>query len=305
MARRKGRGLDFTHRFNTSRWAEDLLFEALNAPETGLLCVRLGLSQASEDNKPAEDDVDVKEPDLLVFRRASLTLSELRALQTDLTQLRSAEIAESPELRGILAKALLAIEVEFSPYRASEMAKRDWKPVPMSKLLKGRPRKHADPPCAPNIWIKVEDLPRLQRWMRRFRTPIAVVHIFDQEAFAIDLKSILKFERRFPDSPQDRVNVQLSTGIFRKDQSYDRVDAQGAGERKLVYVVSPAAAVPVGSVEGVTVESQIGTSASKKYVAHVVFRGGRIKLHAAFLELINSHSVVVRANRKAEPLAMA
>lgn len=288
MAARRGRGIDFEHRFNTSRWAEELLLDALNARGTGLYCVRLGLSQVSEDGVPGEDDADVKEPDLLVFEREALTGRELELLEgTDLTGLRSAQIADRPKLMRLLQKACAAIEVEFSPYRAAEMKERHWRPKTPDELDR-RPRKHAKPPTAPNIWIKLEDLPRLREWVRRFGLPVVVAHLFDQEAFAIDLRRIVAFDRSFRRSPAQQVRVQLLTGIFRKDQPYDRVDAQGAGERKTVFVVTPAAAIKVGDVRDVRVKAQLGLSASRKYVTHVVFEGGRLLLDAGFLSYLRA-----------------
>lgn len=199
MAARRGRGIDFTHRFATSRWAEDLLTDALNEANTGMYCVRLGLSKISENGAPNEDDTYVKEPDLLVFESGVLAPGEHDWLRhTDLTALRASEIERDPMTLKIVRKACAAIEVEFSPYRAAEMAGRNWKPKTQAQLAR-RIFKHANPPTAPNIWIKLEDLPRLQAWQERFDVPVVIVHIFDQEGFAIDLQSIIDFECAFPD----------------------------------------------------------------------------------------------------------
>lgn len=81
----------------------------------------------------------------------------------------------------------------------------------------------------------------------------------------------------------------MTSGIFRKIQSYDRVDAQGAGEQKTVYVVSPAAAEYIGSIADVRVVAQIGRSASQKYVAHVLFQGGTLTPTPEFLTMLLPH----------------
>lgn len=287
MATRRGRGIDFNHRFATSRWAEDLLIAALNQEGMGL-CVRLGLSRTSETGTPNEDDTYVKEPDLLVFNPESLTPEEYGWLRrTDLTALRASEIERSPAMMKIIRKACAAIEVEFSPYRAAEMAGRNWKPRTKAQLAR-RIFKHANPPTAPNIWVKLEDLPRLQRWQDRFGVPIVVVHLFDQEGFAITLRTIADFERGFPAEVQDQRELQLASGIFRKVQAYDRVDAQGAGERKTVFVVTPAAATKVGEITGVEVSAQWGLSQSRKYVAHILFQGGELSLSPEFLSYLRA-----------------
>jgi hypothetical protein len=283
----KGRGLDFEHRFRTSRWAEDLLQDALNRSGR-FLCFKLGLSQVAVDNRPDPGDATFKEPDLVIFHPQDLTGEERQWLkQTDLTQMLPRDLLGDPFVRVLLAKARCAIEVEFSPYKASEMKDRAWIPKHPDDLLR-RPRKHANPPTAPNIWVKLEDLPRLQAWERAFNIPIVVAHLFDQEAFAVPLATLTHLEAHWPDSAEEAVRLQLTTGIFRKIQSYDRVDAQGAGETKVVFVVSPAAAQPVGTLTGVAVTAQIGLSSSKKYVAHVLFEGGALTFSDTFLDFLSA-----------------
>jgi hypothetical protein len=284
MATRRGRGIDFNHRFATSRWAEDLLAMALNMRATGLCCIRLGLSQISADGNPLDDDTDVKEPDLLVFECADLTSADFELLtHTDLTTLRASQIASDAALMKIFRKACAAIEVEFSPYQAAEMNGRYWKPRTQADFDR-RSYKHANPPVAPNIWVKLEDLPRLQRWQQRFGVPIVIAHLFDQEAFAVDLRTIVDFEDSFPSDAQAQRELQLSSGIFRKLQSYDRVDAQGAGEKKIVFVVTPAAALKAGDITEVSVSAQLGVSKSKKFVAQIIFEDGKFLLDQAFID---------------------
>ena len=64
-----GRGIDFEHKFKTSRWAEDLLLKSLSA-QAGLLAVRFGLSQVKASADVTYDKNSWKEPDLLVYRIA-------------------------------------------------------------------------------------------------------------------------------------------------------------------------------------------------------------------------------------------
>jgi hypothetical protein len=88
--------------------------------------------------------------------------------------------------------------------------------------------------------------------------------------------------------------MQLTAGIFRKIQAYDRVDAQGAGEKKTVFIVAPSAALMVGPVSGVKVSAQIGLSASQKYVAHVLFEGGELLPSSEFLAFLSTVKEVTR-----------
>jgi len=77
----RGRGIDFEHRFNTSRWAEDLLINSLN-DEHGLVTVRYGISTiVPEGQELVYGQTNYKEPDLLVFKLALLTSPEKALLQ--------------------------------------------------------------------------------------------------------------------------------------------------------------------------------------------------------------------------------
>ena len=284
MSPRRGRGVDFEQRFRTSRWAEDLLIAAFNKHE--LLAIRLGLSETSADNLIRDADTRYKVPDLLIFDPARLSPKEKESLeQTDFTRRTPDALAPGTAGGQTLRKALCAIEVEFSPYKAAEMKGRDWKRKSPDELAR-RPRKQAKPPVAPNIWIKDEDLAPLHRWQEMMGIPIVVCHLFDQEAFAVTLADVVGLSRKLSRRPAAAIAIQLSTGIFRKTQTYDRVDAQGAREHKDVFVVTPAAAVRAGIVRDVRVESQLGLSASKKYVAHVLFTGGRIEFDEEFVKLV-------------------
>lgn len=151
-----------------------------------------------------------------------------------------------------------------------------------------RPLKNANPPTAPNIWVKEEDLDRLTAWQSEFGVPIIIAHLFDQEGFAVSLREVSTFNDQFEVLGADRVRLQMTTGIFKKEQAYDRQDAQGAGERKIVFVITPAIAVSVGEVTDVKVDAQLGLSASKKYVTHSIFSGGRISFTPEFLSMIGS-----------------
>lgn len=285
---RRGRGVDFEHRFGTSRWAEDLLLASLNA-HGDLLAVRYGLSKVVEANALEYGQTDYKEPDLPVFRRADLSPDDAKAIQDkDFSEPASRAILEM-EGRPIalLSRAIAAIEVEFSPYRAKEMAGRYWNPRTREHWDR-RPLKHAKPPTAPNVWVKEEDLEKLLKWERRVKVPIVVAHLFDQEAFAVSLRDVAAFHRQLARSPNELNRIQVTTGRFKILQTYDRVDASGAREQKYCFVVTPAAATKVGDIDGVEVKSQVGLSSSKKYVSHVLFSGSRLNLSGEFLDLLGA-----------------
>jgi len=282
-----GRGIDFEQRFKPSRWAEDLLIESLGA-RYGLLAKRFGLSEVRPSDKLVYGLTSYKEPDLLVFRAADLSDDEKKKLEsTNLDSTDREAFYGQADLSFAFPKAAAGVEVEFSPYRASEMTGRHWN-LRSDDQWQKRPLKRAIPPIAPNIFVKEEDLPKLLEWERTTTVPIVIVHLFDQEAFAVSLKMISEFNARFENGTENRIQLQVTTGIFKLLQSYDRTDAQGAGEKKMVFRVAPAAAIKVGDVTGVTVSAQLGLSTSKKYVTQPVFSGGKIEITNEFLALLNS-----------------
>lgn len=282
----RGRGIDFEHRFKTSRWAEDLLVKSLT-DELGLITARYGISTIV----PAGEELiygqsEYKEPDLLVFKSALLNAKEKALLQDgSLDWQERVKLDKEGQLSDLLKKALVALEVEFSPYRAKEMKDRAWNPRTEERWNK-RPLKNANPPVAPNIWVKLEDLSKLLAWERDFGIPIVVTHLFDQEGFAIALSKIEAFRERHDADPADRVRIQVTGGIFQKEQKYDRIDAQGASETKTVFIVTPAVATKIGDIEGVKVSTQLGLSTSMKYVSHVIFSDGEISISAQFVDFL-------------------
>jgi hypothetical protein len=122
------------------------------------------------------------------------------------------------------------------------------------------------------------------------RYGIAVAHFFDQEAFAVALGKVSAFRQKYMADGADQKKLQVTSGIFAKIQDYDRVDMQGAGEQKPVFVITPAAAEKIGDITDVKVSSQVDLSGSKKYVSHVIFTGGKIQISKGFLEFLISLS---------------
>lgn len=287
----RGRGIDFEHRFKTSRWAEDILLAELNR-QSAWITVRYGLSEVQSTESLGEySKTDEKEPDLLVLNRGHLNQKQISLIEKiNSEKADRVELFLNGELAFLLEKAFVAIEVEFSPYKASEMKGRNWKKKTGAQWEK-RPLKHANPPVAPNIFVKEEDLAPLLTWQKRNRIPIVVTHVFDQEAFAILLNQIQKFETLFASLQTGaQRGLQVTTGIFKKIQTYDRIDAQGAAEKKAVYCVSPAASVKSADIRNVQVKAQLGVSPSGKYVSHVIFEGGKVSFTPEYLGLLEGNN---------------
>jgi hypothetical protein len=281
----RGRGIDFKQKFNTSRWAEDLLIRSLG-DAFGVKTVRYGISTfVPEGEKLVYGNSKYKEPDLLVFKADALSVKERQFLGDGALDWKERTELGTAGLGDLLKRAFVALEIEFSPYQAKEMKERQWK-IRTPEKWDARPLKHAKPPTAPNIWVKDEDIEKLMAWENDFGIPIAVAHFFDQEAFAVALAKVSAFRRAYNAKGADRKKLQVTSGIFAKLQDYDRVDMQGAGEQKPVFVVTPAAAEKVGDISEVKVSSQVDLSGSKKYVSHVIFTGGKIEICPGFIEFL-------------------
>jgi hypothetical protein len=285
----RGRGVDFKQKFNTSRWAEDLLIRSLD-DAFGVKTVRYGISMfVPEGEELVYGDSKYKDPDVLVFKVDALSFKEKQLLGDGSLDWKERTALGKAGLEALLKRAFVALEIEFSPYRAKEMKARHWK-IRTSEKWDARPLKHAKPPTAPNIWVKEEDIEKLAAWENDFGIPIAVTHFFDQEAFAVALDMVLAFRRAYMAKGADQKKLQVTSGIFAKIQDYDRVDMQGAGEQKPVFVVTPAAAEKVGDISGVKVSSQVDLSGSKKYVSHIIFTGGKIEICPGFIKFLTSLS---------------
>ena len=259
----------------------------------GLITVRFGLSEVRPESELTYGNDPDKEPDLLVYDEQTVTERQRQFLRDnrELVEVPRADLLAGGKLDWLLTKAIAAIEVEFSPYRAAEMKGRQWKPRSQERWEK-RPVKHANPPTAPNIFVKEEDLPLLVHWQRHTHVPIIVAHLFDQEGFAISLETLFQFNKRYEDANEvGRIRLQVTTGIFKAIQRYDRVDAQGAAERKTVFRVAPCAAVKVGDLEGVKVSAQLGLSSSKKYVTQPLFSEGKLHITKEFVEYLRCGGV--------------
>ena len=188
----QGRGLDFAQRFNTSRWAETLAFNALNL-QKNFICIRFGLSIIRDSGQLAAYSAAApKEPDLVVLNKRLLPrdlLAALVKLELDVSDIERNSADFLKLWKAIRPFAIASIEIEFSPYRAADMKGRNWEKRELAKLI-ARPLKHAKSPTAPNIFIKEEDLPRLADWQSQNKIPIFVLHVFDQESFAIKLSDV-------------------------------------------------------------------------------------------------------------------
>jgi hypothetical protein len=215
--------------------------------------------------------------DFLVYDPRNIPSNEMAILTSeDLTQRDRKEFARGGALRFAIERALAALRVGFSPYRAKEMPGRYWKPL-ASEDWRRHSRRHAKPPIAPNIRLRAkEGFQRLKVWEQHYRVPVIVVQVFDQEAFAVRLSEVVAFLKQLERcaSDEERVVLQETRGIFARAYS-----SRGS---KTVISVSPVAATKVGDVEELTVSAYVDIDRSKRYVARISIAGGRLIVSPEF-----------------------
>jgi hypothetical protein len=110
--------------------------------------------------------------------------------------------------------------------------------------------------------------------------------LFDQEAFAVKLSTLCEFNLEYGNNPENRLKLQMTTGIFKTLQVYDRVDAQGAAEKKWIFRIPPCSAEKIGDLVDIQVSAQLGVAASKKYVTHAIFSGGKLEVSNEFVTFL-------------------
>src|SRR6185437_8588171 len=94
------------------------------------------------------------------------------------------------------------------------------------------------------------------------------------------------FNLQYENNAESRLKLQMTSGIFKTLQTYERVDAQGASEKKWIFRIPPCSSEKIGDVTGVTVSAQLGLAASRKYVTHAIFSGGKVKVQGDFVSLL-------------------
>ena len=280
-----------------SRWAEDLAISGFE--ETPLIAVHFGPSSAS-NMEIINMDTNIKEPDLLVFRQDSLTSEELDLLNAMNDATESGEnnqlmicdrneFDDGGDYSWVINKAIAAIEIEYSASNSLAFRERECQPKMWTLRKRQGPKNIPDPPAAPNVWVKREDLNRLQAWEEKYEIPIIVLHFFNHEAFAVRLSFVrqhLQEISRLARSSRPRANRYMQeNGIYANTHEYIHYLAEGASQEKEVVRVAPFASIKAGDVSDVVIATDVSEQHAK-YVAKIIFRGGRIDYSPDFIELL-------------------
>ena len=294
----RGRGKDFTGNLRMSRWAEDLSISAFDS--TSYIAVHFGAS--SSTHAPyVEVDLNTKEPDLLVFRRADLLPEELKFLErmneiteendnSELMTCNRSDFEEGKNLHWVLNKAVCAIEVDQSASNSKAFRERDCEPKPWEIKKRQGPKNLPNPPSAPNVWIKIEDIPRLCAWQENHGVRIVILHLFNYEAFGVTLSDVHSASQRiesFAKSSRPRAyRYMRESGFFLKEHNYANNLAQGSSMNKQGILVAPYASTKAADIRDVAVKSEVFEQHAK-YAAKVIFEGGSVKFTPEFMRLID------------------
>ena len=165
------RGSDFTARWTEGAWAELKILEALNA-EPDIVAVQYGIttgeafwsSREMEARELPDQTAHGKRPDVLVFRRSSITDEELAVVE------KVCELDDGA-CEAVVRKAKLAIESEFSPYDYGHRLEQYGKEL--------------------SFTVKEEDLEPTKSWWSHFGVEIGIVQIFLDSAFMLPVSDLV------------------------------------------------------------------------------------------------------------------
>lgn len=277
------RGLDFLVRIEQGRWAEDLVIDAINNTQK-FVALRYGLSRAvlvkggrewlEYWEKYQKVEKYGKRPNVLIFKK-----KVYEALEPGLNQLIS-EYGDSsliPEdtWRKYVEKALCALEVEMSLWKASKMPDKDMK-LPLRKINV----------VAPMIWVKEDDAFKLEEWYNEYRKPIYVVQVFYDLAFIASLTEIVEKARRVKSACNKREEAKKmkEEGLIISKQKF--VDGRtGATVTRVVYRLHPAAAKIFGILEQPPrIEVNVLEDERGKILPFLKFSNGKLRLNPEILD---------------------
>jgi hypothetical protein len=281
------RGFDFLIRNEQGRWAEELVIETINN-ETDFKAVRYGVSRAvvvkSYDKwveywkKYQSVEKYGKRPNVLVFRKNTFREFE-EELKRYSESFGDASLIPEEIWENYVRKAVCALEVEMSLWKASRMPDKDMK-LPLKKLNV----------IAPMIWVKEEDAIKLESWMKKYSKPIYVIQVFYDLAYIASLQLIINKANRVKSvqNKEMRREVMKREGLIVESQRYvDEVT--GVTTTKTVYRLHPAAAMFFGElIEPPKINVEVLEVGKGKLIPFLRFSDGKLKINPKVIEMWSS-----------------
>ena len=188
---RKLRGSDFLMRWSQGVWSENRIVDAINNTNK-FYAIAYGPSGTAPDNDvrafelyferlEAADLGNIKRPDLLIFK-----ISDKHFVDKFLKDIGGEEelpFITEDKLKGLISKAIIAVECENSLWVAEKMP--DYKtPLKAQKRLGGK-LGLSKTAVLPTVIIKEEDRIPLSKWQEENKIPIHVWHVFFDRAYGL------------------------------------------------------------------------------------------------------------------------
>ncbi|MEM1831885.1 MAG: AccI family restriction endonuclease [Sulfolobales archaeon] len=276
------RGLDFLMRNEQGRWAEDLVIDTINDTEK-FSAVRYGLSRVvlvkggrewSEYwEKYQKVEKYGKRPNVLIFKK-----DVYRSFESELNQLASEygdpSLIPEDEWEKYVKRAVCALEVEMSLWKASKMPDKDMK-LPLKKK----------DVVAPMIWVKEDDALRLKEWYNKYGKSIYIVQVFYDLAFIAPFLEIIKKAERILSEPNEKKKIELMKreGLIVSKQKF--VDERtSTAVSKVVYRLHPSAAKVFGILEEPpTIKVDVLEDERGKILPFLKFSGGILRINQEIL----------------------
>lgn len=164
-------------------------------------------------------------------------------------------------MRGIIARAKVALEVENSLWVTSQMPGFG---KPFSRFTRGKNKGRLKPAgIIPTIIVKGEDIPRLEQWETDWKIPIYVVHIFYDRGYFIRFGEITRL---------------LNSGELGFEiQKFTNPDGTASSPKQIVkvpYILCK----EFGTVSNPTLSPKTFMDKNGKVMTYVTFSGGDIRL---------------------------
>ncbi len=276
---RRLRGSDFLMRWAQGVWSEDRLIAAVNATNL-FFALPYGPSGVAPDNDVRAYELyferlekagllDVKRPDLLIFRYAKRAYIEKFVQDVGGTS----ELPFLPEssLKALLEQAVVAVECENSLWKARQMPDYQASLKPQKRLNGSLGlKKNA---VLPTVIVKEEDRNRLRDWQTRNGVPIHVWQAFYDLAWGISF---------------DRIEELIQTGLIEPTKQIYQAPG-GATSQKIIYKVYYHYAYNLGeTVDEPQLEAASIVDKNGHILPYVKFVGGKLKLFDAAVNVLES-----------------
>jgi hypothetical protein len=278
---RRLRGSDFLMRWSQGAWSEQLLVKAVNE-NARYVAVPYGPSGVAPQDDPRAYEQyferleavglgRIKRPDLLIFKK-----EDEDEIQRIIQELGGAEelpftAEDNPLIRGLLSRAVIAVECENSLWKGGKMPDYGKALTPQKRLGGALGLKKTA--VVPTVIIKEEDRLPLRAWQESTGVPIHVWHVFFDLAFGLSLGVA-----------EELVNsgkIQPTQQVFQAPG--------GATTKKIIYKYYYHYAYPLANAtEPPNLVADHIEDKNGHILPYVKFEGGRLTLAPEALEVLDA-----------------